>query len=71
MTRKTVDKMPETNVCGSCDFCRVDKSEKDSYMCWAEPPKLLGDLEEYSVIRGMPVNLIDPKCHLYRPRHNA
>lgn len=63
--------MPETNICGACAFCRVDKEEKDAYMCWAEPPQLIGDAEEYSVVRGLPVGLSDPKCIHYQPRHNA
>lgn len=64
-------KMPETNICGACTFCRVDSEQKEVYLCWVSPPMVVGDSDDYTIVRGIPVEITDTKCIYYQPRHNA
>ncbi len=66
---KPKQKPPETNVCGACDYCRLNPEEKESYICWASPPVVIDD--GYTSQRGLPVGLDWPKCVHYTPRLNS
>jgi hypothetical protein len=68
---KPKQKPPETNVCGACDYCRLNPEEKESYLCWGNLPTAVPDGEGYAVKRAFKVGLTDPKCVHYTPRLNS
>ena len=68
---KPKQKSPETNVCGACDFCRVNPAEKEAYLCWVSPPVVITGEDGFGSNRGYPVELDWPKCMHYTPRLNS
>jgi hypothetical protein len=61
----------DTDVCGACVFCKVSKSAKDDYECWAFPPMPTMDETDLLALRGLPVEITDTKCWYYQPRKNS
>ena len=59
------------DACGACKYCRPDRGDKDTYLCWCSPPSVLGDLEGHGSVRGIEVGLDDPACYFFHQRANG